>query len=126
VAASFVSHVTALAAIARDLELGHAVVLQTYKATCRQCGDIVQHRLGNDEALRCRNDHFVPPPIARDAIIKPPLPGPGPLATGGPATAITPKITRWRNMSQKAQRRRAIKAHNHQMRARTIKHQRDG
>jgi hypothetical protein len=50
---------------------------QTYKAMCRQCGEIVQDRLGNDEALRCRNEHFVAPTIARDTIVKPRPPGPG-------------------------------------------------
>ena len=43
-------------------------------------------------------------------------------------TAILPVLWRdpkWRNMSATAQRRHAIKAHNHRMRARAIKQQRD-
>ena len=34
---------------------------QIYKAMCRQCGDIVQHQFGNNEAKRCGNGHFVVP-----------------------------------------------------------------
>jgi hypothetical protein len=37
---------------------------QTYRAMCRQCGDIVQHRLDSDEARRCGSGHFVAPTIA--------------------------------------------------------------
>jgi hypothetical protein len=28
---------------------------QTYKAMCRQCGDVIQHRLSQGKALPCRN-----------------------------------------------------------------------
>lgn len=94
---------------------------QTYQAMCRQCGDIVQHRLDSDEAKRCGTGHFVAPTIARAELVKPrQQPGPGQAVTG-PAPAHRPKIVRIRNMSAKAQRRRAIKAHNHQVRARAIK-----
>jgi hypothetical protein len=34
---------------------------QTYKAMCRQCGDIVQHRLTSDEARSCGSGHPVAP-----------------------------------------------------------------
>ena len=44
---------------------------QTYKAMCRQCGDIVQHQLNNDQAKRCGNEHFVAPTIARAELVKP-------------------------------------------------------
>jgi hypothetical protein len=44
---------------------------QTYKAMCRHCGDIVQHRLSSDEAQRCANGHFVAPTIARAELIRP-------------------------------------------------------
>jgi Restriction endonuclease len=97
------------------------LVPQTYKAMCRQCGDIVQHRLDSDEAKRCGNGHFVAPTIARPDLIKPRLPAPGQTVTGEPTPAHAPKIVKYRNMTAKAQRRRAIKAHNHQMRARAIK-----
>jgi hypothetical protein len=99
----------------------------TYKAMCRQCGDIVQHRLSNDEALRCGNGHFVAPTIARDDLVKPRLPQPPPATHGKAAPAHNPKIIKFRNMSAKAQRRRAITTRNLQARARAIKQQqRDG
>jgi hypothetical protein len=44
---------------------------QTYKAMCRQCGEIVQHRLDSDEAKRCANGNFVAPTIARAELTKP-------------------------------------------------------
>lgn len=94
---------------------------QSYKAMCRQCGDIVQHRLDSDEAKRCGNGHFVAPPIARPDLIKPRLPAPGQTVTGEATPAHAPKIIKYRNMSAKAQRRRKIRAHDHQMRARAIK-----
>src|SRR4051794_38277864 len=43
---------------------------QSYKAMCRQCGDVVQHPLGNDEAKRCSNAHFVAPTIAHAELVK--------------------------------------------------------
>jgi hypothetical protein len=94
---------------------------QSYKAMCHQCGDIVQHRLASDEAKRCGNGHFVAPTIARAELVKPQQPMQ--RAAGMPAPANTPKLMRRRNKSAKAQRRRAIKAHNHQIRARAIRQQ---
>ena len=97
---------------------------RNYKAMCRQCGDIVQHQLGDDEARRCGNGHFVAPTIARAELVKP---RPAQPVTGGTAPAITPKVVKLRNMSAKAQRLRAIKAHNLRTRGRVIKQQqRDG
>jgi hypothetical protein len=90
---------------------------------CRQCGEIVQHRLDDAEARRCGNGHFVAPTIARAELMKPRPPvQPGQPVTG-PAPAHKPKIIKVRDMGPKAQRRRAIKAHNHKFRARTIKQQ---
>jgi hypothetical protein len=80
---------------------------QTYKAMCRQCGDIVQHRLSSDEARRCGNGHSVAPTIARDDVVKPPQP-PGP---GGTMTGPAP-----RPLS-----RREIRAHNYKYEARMMK-----
>src|SRR3954453_23524411 len=44
---------------------------QSYKAMCRQCGDIVQPPLDNDEAKRCDSGHLVAPAIARAELVKP-------------------------------------------------------
>jgi len=101
-------------------------VPSSYKAMCRQCGDIVQHRLGDDEARRSANGHFVAPTIARTEIIKP-RPA-APPAAGAPAPKLAPKIVKARNMSPRAQQLRAMAAHNHRMRGRAIKkqQQRDG
>jgi Restriction endonuclease len=86
---------------------------QDYKAMCRQCGDIVQHRVDSDEAKRCGNEHFVAPTIARPDVIKPrQAPAPGQTVTGQPTPTHAPKVIKYRNMSAKAQRRRQIRAHN--------------
>jgi hypothetical protein len=82
---------------------------------CCQCGEIVQHRLDKGEALPCGNGHLVPATIARASLVKPGQPQPAAPAAAKPNRA--PKIIRVRNMSANAQRRRAIKAHNQQMRA---------
>ena len=84
---------------------------QTYKAMCRQCGDIVQHPLGNDEAKRCSSGHFVAPTIARAELIKP-RPAAAATADASPKPAPRPLT------------RREIKAHNYRYRARAIKQMR--
>ncbi|HTV28231.1 MAG TPA: restriction endonuclease [Xanthobacteraceae bacterium] len=43
----------------------------SYQAMCRQCGEIVQHRLDHAEAIPCRNGHPVAPTIARAALVMP-------------------------------------------------------
>jgi Restriction endonuclease len=89
----------------------------SYKVMCCQCGELVQHRLGNDEAVPCSNGHLVAPTIARAALVpfRPPAPQPGSTANAPkPARVIKP-----RNMSLKAQRRRKIRAHNLKARARS-------
>jgi Restriction endonuclease len=96
---------------------------QTYKAMCRQCGAIVQHSLDNGQARSCANGHSVAPTIARDELVKPQLAQPL-TAAPSPAPAHTPRMARVRNMSAKAQRRRAIKAHNYSARAQAIRQQR--
>jgi hypothetical protein len=91
----------------------------SYQAMCCQCGDIVQHRLDQGEALSCRNAHLVAPTIARAMLVpyRAPLAQPGAAASAPkPARVIKPL-----NMSLKAQRRRKIRTHNNQMRARVSK-----
>jgi Restriction endonuclease len=95
---------------------------QTYKAMCRDCGGIVHYSLSTDETQRCGGGHFVPPTIARDDLIKPRPPQPARPGPGSPAPAPQPKIIRPRNMTPKAQRRRAIKAHNYKLRAHGLRH----
>ena len=96
------------------------VLPQTYQAMCRQCGDIVQHRLDRNEAAPCRNGHRVPPTIARAALVPPRQQQPAANHQAQPQQ--TPRA-KWRNMSPKAQRRRAIRAHNHQVRAHALRQQ---
>jgi Restriction endonuclease len=55
-----------IAAIARTM-LGDSVPA-TYKAMCRQCGEIVCHSLDHAEAIPCPNGHPVAPTIARAAL----------------------------------------------------------
>jgi Restriction endonuclease len=83
------------------------VVPPSYKAMCRQCGDIVQHRLGNDEALPCAKGHPVAPSIARASIVKPRPPTPDQNAD--PVPAVRPLS------------RREIRAHNYRYEARMMK-----
>jgi Restriction endonuclease len=88
----------------------------SYKAMCCQCGGIVQHQLGKDEALPCANGHLVAPTIARADLVPfrapPPEPGAAPAIRPGP-------VIKPRNTSLKAQRRRAIRARNRQVQRRT-------
>jgi hypothetical protein len=92
-----------------------------YKAMCGQCGGIVRHQLDKDEALPCYNGHLVAPSIARAELVpyRPEPPQPGSAAPAAkPGFIIKPRI-----MTPKAQRRRAIKAHNRKLQARAIKQQ---
>jgi hypothetical protein len=84
----------------------------------------VQHRLDSDEARRCGNGHFVAPTIARAELVKSRPPAPPAPSVTGPAPA--PKVVRYRNMSAKAQRRHAVKAHNRRVRSKAIKQQMAG
>jgi hypothetical protein len=80
-----------------------AVLPETYKAMCRECGDIVQHKLDRKETLPCGNGHPVAPTIARAMFISLP-------ATK--ASNSAPTLTR-QPMS-----RREIRAHNRRLWAR--------
>lgn len=40
----------------------------SYKAMCRECGEIVTHRLDHGEAVSCRNGHPVAPTLAKAAF----------------------------------------------------------
>jgi hypothetical protein len=88
---------------------------QTYKAMCRQCGEIVQHRIDReqDEARPCGNGHLVPPTIAR-AMLLPPRPA----ATGSGDHAAKP--------APRPFSRREIRAHNAKYEARMMKQPRPG
>lgn len=46
-----------------------ALLPETYKTMCRQCGGLVQHRLDQAEALPCPQGHLVAPSIARAALL---------------------------------------------------------
>jgi hypothetical protein len=78
----------------------------TYKAMCRQCGDIVQHRLASDQAKRCANGHFVAPTIACADVVKP-------RQQPAPGQNVTPE---YRPLS-----RHEIRAHNYRYAARMRK-----
>jgi Restriction endonuclease len=93
-----------------------------YKAMCRQCGEIVQHRIDQDEALPCGNGHLVAPTIAQDAIVRPRLPRPPVSADDVKKLHRAPGR---RAMSVKGQVCRKVQAHNQQVRGRAIKKQRD-
>jgi hypothetical protein len=106
----------------------------TYRTMCRQCGDVVQHRLDRNDPLPCANGHFVAPPKSFAAFIpyRPPpgAPQPGaaqpvpayaPHPAGPHPSGTVAPIIRSRSMTAKAQRRRAVKAHNRRLYARPIK-----
>ena len=70
---------------------------ETYKAMCRQCGDVVQHRLDKPKLMPCSTGHLVPPTIAPATI------APRKSAAYGEGDAPTPRpLTR-----------REMRAHNH-------------
>jgi len=81
---------------------------QTHKAMCGQCGEIVRHRLGDDEARPCGNGHAVAPTIARAMLIPP-----RPAASANGADTAKPTL---RPLS-----RREIRAHNYKYEARMLK-----
>lgn len=83
---------------------------QIYKAMCRQCGEIVQHRLDReqDEARPCGNGHLVAPTIAR-AMLLPPRPA----TTGRPDNKTRP--------APRPLSRHEIRAHNYKYEARMMK-----
>ena len=93
----------------------HVLLPQTYKAMCRQCGGIVQHRLDReqDEARPCGNGHAVAPTIARAMLIPP-----RPAAHGKDNTAPEP--------APRPYSRREIRAHNYKYEARMMKKPRGG
>jgi hypothetical protein len=49
--------------------LGNATMPESYRAMCRQCGEIVQHTLDRAEAIPCRNGDPVAPTIARASLV---------------------------------------------------------
>jgi hypothetical protein len=55
-----------VASIKRSME--GMPTLDSYRAMCRQCGEIVTHRLDRGEAVACSNGHAVPPTIAQAAL----------------------------------------------------------
>jgi hypothetical protein len=108
---------------------------QTYKTMCRQCWQIVEHRLNKDDPLPCPNGHFVAPGQSRAKLVPYRSPTPAPAAVPNPTLAYTlhpagphpagtvPPLIKPRIMTAKAQRRRAIKVHNRRLQARAIKGQ---
>ena len=84
---------------------------ETYKAMCRQCGDVVEHSIDKGEALPCSSGHLIPPTIARAALI-PPEPR-APAAGERPAHA--PRHGRPKRMTAKAVNKRRRRAHMHKL-----------
>jgi hypothetical protein len=78
---------------------------QTYKAMCRQCGDVIQHRLRQAKALPCGNGHLVAPTIARAALV--PRRQPPAAAAVAAKPGYAPK---WCNNSPKARIKRKLRA----------------
>jgi Restriction endonuclease len=58
-----------IASIERGIKLAGVTVPDTYKAMCRQCGDIVKHPIRGAAAIPCVNGHPVAPTIARAALV---------------------------------------------------------
>jgi len=56
-----------VASIKRSME--GVTMPDSYQAMCRQCGEILQHRLDQADAIPCRNGHPVAPTIARAALV---------------------------------------------------------
>jgi hypothetical protein len=47
----------------------HPLQTDQYRSMCRQCGEIVDHRLRTPEAARCRNGHVVEPTLTLDNLL---------------------------------------------------------
>jgi hypothetical protein len=86
---------------------------QTYRAMCGECGAIIQHKLGDDEAKPCGCGHLVAPTIAR-AMLKPPRSA----ATGTGSNKAQP--------APRPLSRREIRAHNAKYEARMMRKPRGG
>lgn len=56
-----------VASIKRGLEGSTAP--DSYKALCRQCGEIITHKLAHADAMPCSSGHPVAPTIARAALV---------------------------------------------------------
>jgi Restriction endonuclease len=56
-----------IASIKRGME--GAAMPDSYKAMCRQCGEIVTHTLDRSEAIPCSSGHPVAPTIARATLV---------------------------------------------------------
>ncbi len=76
-----------VASIKRSMEGMPA--LDSYRAICRQCGEIVTHRLDRAEAVTCKRAHDVPPTIARAALAVRVQPGGSTSRTYEPARRYT-------------------------------------
>ena len=82
-----------VASIKRSME--GVPVPDSYKAMCRQCGEIVTHRLDRTEAITCKSGHPVAPPIARAASMLAPAQAARPAApTNRRATTLAAKSAR--------------------------------
>jgi len=80
----------------------------SYKAMCRQCGEIVMHRVDGGEAVPCANGHPVAPTIAKAAFTR--------QEGGSLSRTYTPP---------RAYTRREVNAHNSKYIARMKKRKRD-
>lgn len=92
-----------------------AVLPETYDAMCRQCGEVVQHRLDAGDARPCSSGHPVAPTIARAALV----PEPG----GEGAMTETPvgPAPKSRQKNLRATARSKARAHNRKARARMLR-----
>ena len=78
-----------------------------YKAMCKICGAVVEHRLTQAEAVPCSSGHVVAPTIARAAIFPE---GAKPAAIGAKASPA-PRQRRGQRMTAKAHNKRLRLAH---------------
>ena len=90
-----------------------AKISPLYQAMCRECGDIVRHSLDDSTPKHCTNDHTVPQPMARADFEKPNSNGPPQPAAASAYQVYKRVVVKYRDMSSKAARHRAMKAHNY-------------
>jgi hypothetical protein len=90
-----------------------AKVSPLYQAMCRECGDIVRHSLDDSTPKHCANGHTVPQPMARADFEKAPASRSDQPVAATSTPAFRPAVVKYRDMSSKAVRRRAMKAHNY-------------
>jgi hypothetical protein len=82
---------------------------ESYKAMCRECGEIVTHRLDQAEAIPCKSGHTVAPTIPRASLAVQMQPGGSTSRTYSPPRVFTRREVNAHNSKYIARRKKQRK-----------------